>query len=366
MPMSRSSIRALYRSCVFACLLALGVLLVRTGASASWIEQVYANGVYPSLRNLLFSVFAWWPIAASVVVIAAIVGLTVRSILRYALAAGSTWTQRLVHSLLVVVRTAAWVYVGFMVLWGFNYARPPLSERLGLQAVKLSEQQLWEELESTATTLAILRPQLALEEKPDASNEPLDQTSVARLQQAVRSSLTALKQPEYGRVRLRTTLPGALLRFGTSGVYFPLTGEAHVDHSLHPLQRSFTIAHELAHGHGITDEGEANFVAYLSLVQADQLYLRYCGHLTYYRYLGSAARRADSEAYAKFRDALAVGVRGDLDAINRANNRYRELVPELRDLLYDGYLKTQGVQQGMASYGRLVELVAAYRKTYDD
>ena len=130
---------------------------------------------------------------------------------------------------------------------------------------------------------------------------------------------------------------------------------------LHALQMPYVAAHESFHGHGITNEGACNFLAYLALTRADNLFLRYSGHMMLYRYLGSAVRRRDPEGYAAFRQNLPVGFRADLDSIRENLDRFREIAPVLRDVVYDNYLKSQGIAEGMASYSQVIDLVVAWQ-----
>ena len=73
---------------------------------------------------------------------------------------------------------------------------------------------------------------------------------------------------------------GILLRFNSSGVYFPFTGEGHVDNGLHPVSKPFTIAHELGHGYGFGSEDVCNFLGFLACVRSDNPAIRYAGYLT--------------------------------------------------------------------------------------
>lgn len=324
------------------------------------IERYYSRGLYPVVREVLDAAFGWWPVAASGLWLVGAIGFLGYDAWRQA-RLGSSAYAKTGRGLLSIVRTLSVVAVLFMLAWGYNYGRRPVAEQLGLAPIELATEELWSELERVAKHVAILRAGLPVRDTADFSSLPLAAHAPQRVREAVRRTLAELGYPVAGEVRLREVIPGGLLSFNTSGVYFPLTGEAHVDGGLHALQMPFTMAHELLHGYGITDEGACNFLAWLSVTRADNLYLRYSGHLTYYRYLGAAVRRRDPEGYAAFRSRLPVGVRADLDSIAVNNNRYGEIAPRLRHVVYDGYLRSQGVHDGSASYSRIIDLIAAWR-----
>ena len=341
---------------------AVVVFGLRGLSSPARIEQVYSATVYPVARRLLDGLFGWWPLPASACFIVVGLALIARSLTRevrspvHASAFAKTGAAAL-----SLLRSAAVLGVSFLALWGFNYGRPDIAEDLGLAPRPLTTEQLWDELRATADYVAILRRQLPLSDTADYSSLPLPQSNEHRIRESVQRQLDQLDIPSAGRVRTRYLPAGTLLRFNTSGVYFPYTGEAHVDVGLHSLQLPFVMAHEMAHGYGVTDEGACNFVAWLACTRAHNLFLRYAGHLTYLRYVGSAVRRRDGEAYAAFRQDLPVGVRADLDSIARNLDRFEEILPEVRDAVYDGYLRSQGVHDGLASYRRIIDLVAAWR-----
>jgi hypothetical protein len=45
---------------------------------------------------------------------------------------------------------------------------------------------------------------------------------------------------------------------------------------------------------------------------------------------------------------------------------FPDIMPELRDLMYDTYLKTNGVTAGLSSYGQVVGLALAYQAAYGE
>ena len=157
-----------------------------------------------------------------------------------------------------------------------------------------------------------------------------------------------------------------LLRISTAGVYLPWVLEAHIDAGLHPLQHAFTLTHEATHAYGFTDEGVCNFWAYVATHDHSNLYIRYAGLLTYWRYLASSYRKVAPEAYRAYRrEEVPTGISNDLMAIYRNGQQYPDILPAVRDRAYDTYLKSQGVKEGLQSYSRVVLLVQAWRSNVE-
>ncbi|MEM6963771.1 MAG: DUF3810 domain-containing protein, partial [Bacteroidota bacterium] len=251
----------------------------------------------------------------------------------------------------------------FMLLWGFNYGRLPLEVSMQLNPQPLTYEELQAELKTNTQEVAAARTAIPdlIDTAIVAEFLPDDLENLIR--QDVEYLLERLGFSTVGHVRGRQLRPkGILLRFSTAGVYFPWTGESNIDAGLHPVQIPFTLAHEFAHGYGFTDEGICNFLAYLACIDSPHPMVRYAGHLGYWRYIASAYRRLNRDGYTEYFNTLPKGVVEDLYAIDDNSRKYPDILPELRDVAYDAYLKSQGVQEGLKSYSQIVMLVKAWRE----
>ena len=251
----------------------------------------------------------------------------------------------------------------FFFLWGFNYGRIPLVQQLQLQPQPVNLEDLQEELEAVTEKVLAVRRSLdpTMEQAISVQKMPENLETLCRT--AVEKTLIDFGYPANGRVRGRTLFTkGILLRFSSSGVYWPFVGEGNIDGGLHPLQQPFTLCHELNHGYGITNEGVCNFLGYVASQNSDNQYVKYSGLINYWRYIAIAYQRFKPEAYADFRKTLPAGYRADLDEINASLDKYPDLLPRLRYVAYDSYLKSQGISEGMASYSSIIMLVRAWQE----
>jgi hypothetical protein len=343
--------------------LGLAAVAVRwmLGLRPDWAERYYANGLFSGIRGVFDNTSGLLPFPSTYILFFVLISLLANRLLKKDHQKRS-FRQR-ARSLL---KSAAAFLGGtvflFLLLWGFNYARPDLENRLGLDIQPLPLESLRAALESRAAQLAASRNAL-LPDSAQINAGLLPKAMEDKLRQAVEKALSGLGIPPMGRVRGRELKPkGILLRFSASGVYNPFVGEGNVDAGLHPIQKPFTMAHEMAHGYGITDEGDCNFVAYLACANSEDAAIRYSGQLAYWRYLASSYLFYEPEKYAAFRKELPKGIRSDLDAINLNGQKYPDIFPAARDLAYDAYLRAQGISEGMGSYGRIVYLVDAWER----
>jgi hypothetical protein len=148
---------------------------------------------------------------------------------------------------------------------------------------------------------------------------------------------------------------------GISGIYLPFTAEANVNDILPDSQLPFTAAHELAHQGGVAPEDEANFLAYVACTLHPDADFRYSGALNAALYALGALSQGDAER-ARRQWKWSPAVRRDLAALTAWNERYRGPAETAARAVNDAYLKTQGVAEGVRSYGRMVDLLVLERR----
>jgi hypothetical protein len=152
----------------------------------------------------------------------------------------------------------------------------------------------------------------------------------------------------------RTLLDPYFLSAGVDGMTNPLLLETLVASDLLPVERPFVVAHEWAHLAGIANEGEANFVGWLTTLHGPAA-ARYSGWLYLYREVAAGFAPDDRAAVARSLDA---GPRADLTAIaERARRHVNPSVAAAGWRVYDSYLKANRVDAGAASYAEVVKLV---------
>ena len=347
------------------------LLAARLVAAPSTIERVYSRGFFPQLRRVwdvvsglspvpLFYVF--WVLV--IVVLARALVLSRREMSR--VGQGRTRWQRtrtfFARLLPRLIGTVVFLSMLFLMLWGFNYGRVPVDEKMGFDRYQPTQDELRERVYEEAVLLSKLRRSITSDTNALSQQlSPMDLES--NIRPLVSQALEVHGYPAPGTPRARQLKPkGVLLSWSTAGVYWPWAGEANIDAGLHHLQKPAVMAHEFGHAYGFGDEGTCTFWAYLAGLQATDPYLKYCFKLAYWRQLAGRLRRAEPERYTEWRATeLDAGVRNDLQAIYDNQTLYRDIAPVVRDLTYDAYLRTQGVHGGLANYGTVIQLVEGYR-----
>ena len=145
-----------------------------------------------------------------------------------------------------------------------------------------------------------------------------------------------------------------------TGFYFAFTGEANLNADSPACYLPATICHELAHQQGIASEQECNFVGIMAAITCDDPAYNYSGYLMGYVYLSNALYRVDREAWQAIRDTIPQEALIDLQYHRAYWAQFEGPVKTVTTRVYDGYLKANGLVDGMANYGTVVDLLLAY------
>ena len=346
--------------------LAAVALLLRLlfGFFPALAETLYAEGLFVVIRYCFDYTLALLPFSSVLIVAAFFLWLLFRYIKSSKrLNQAASRKQKGLNFLKGTLNVVAFLFFWFLFLWGFNYARPSVEDQVGMEAPPIP----LEEIKATATSYLpqVLAARQAIPNQTDsaltASFLPHDLEDQVR--ESLEAALTTLGYAPHGQVRCRLVKPEGFLRaIGIQGIYMPFSGEGHVDASLHPILIPFTMAHEMAHGYGFTDEGTANFLAWLACEHAQDPMIRYSGQAALFQYLRADLRRFDPEYYRTFLDKMPAALLADRRAVIKNAKQFPNKMPGVAQAMNDIYLKSQGVKEGISSYSRVVVLALAWQK----
>lgn len=332
--------------------LIFGIILFRSPSTAEW----YYNSVFlPLNRNwqkiLQFSDVPYYLVLIGIVFIL-LVG-------QWMMARGQGWKYALLSWGLFILSGTFFLIALFYWMWGFNYGRETLSRTFfDDEFVAVDSQKFVDRWQLQTSRVNHLRRNLVV---PDSADQNLTPTYGRLFRKNAERILDPFGLDASVAPRCKEFIPaGGLLRINTAGFYFPYGSESYVDKALHVSQKPFVIAHELAHGYGVADEGEANFVGYLLCQNSGDRYAQYSSALSLWLYMAVDGRRLEKDFVKKMWDGLSPEVWGDLQERRKLDAKYPELFPRLRDRIYDSYLAMNRVEGGIHSYNRFVQMVLTY------
>jgi hypothetical protein len=335
-------------------MVAMAGVAAMTPLPPALVDRWYSGWLFPAIQPPVTAAANRIPFALFDVVLAA------AAIVLLLIGAGivTSWSRgrwrALGGGLVAVLVAGACFYLWFWVLWGLNYRRTPLDDRLARVAAASQDDAV----------LALANRAVAevnrLHGVAHAAGFASPPEKNAALRAAFAASLRAVGQADPVEPgRLKSSIVGPFFRWASvDGMISPFTLEVLANPDLLPFERPFVAAHEWGHLAGFGDEAEASFVGWVTCMHGDAP-ARYSGWLFL---LWQARAEVAPAVRAQLDRGLAAGPRADMAAV--AERLTRGTKPQVRRVswaAYDSYLKANRVDEGVRSYSRVLELLARTR-----
>ena len=337
------------------CAFLLSVFLPR---QSGIVERIYSRGIYLAIRQFYDFIDPLFVIPGILIALIIVVIWPVGSAFAQKKKQEKPW-YFLLRRILNVIGVIVFL---FYFLWGYNYQRIPYVKQTKLDLIEPDTSMLLEELKALIPRINALRESDEFDSASKIEFKDLNSLLSSEMSETLRQK----GYPADYQVDIsRWSIKGILLRFSTAGIYIPHSLQGNIDGGLHPLQQPFTASHEMTHAFGITHEGIANLLAYQSCSQSTSTYVQYSAELAYMRYLFSDLRQRLPSESSRWRESLSPQIRSDLEEIKKQMDKYPDIMPRIRDKVYDRYLKQHGIADGMKSYSQLVSLVLSEKARLD-
>lgn len=154
------------------------------------------------------------------------------------------------------------------------------------------------------------------------------------------------------------------------GYYFPFSMEANYNDVMYITNKPSTMCHELAHLKGFIYEDEANFISYLACIHSEDKLFQYSGYLSALNYLDKAYREAvDGDVtLCALHEKISAQVKRDNVFLTEESWKTVEkkavvstaTAKKVSHTFVDVTQKVNGVEDGIASYDRVVGLLLDY------
>lgn len=330
------------------------------------VECVYSRGVFPVVQSTLSTVAGWLPFSGG----EAMTGLLVLALLwgivhtarRTWRAHGRRW-RVLGGAAADGLGLASLLYALFLLSWGLNFSRVTLPQHLDLDLSQPTLDEVAELAAELVETANRERAGLAQDADGHLVIEGGTETVFEELQR-IHGYLPA-RYPQYAGGGLTPRVPALSMLLSNariSGIYWPFTGEMHVNGELPASSLPFVACHEASHAWGVPREDEANLMAALVCRESDSALFRYSGAVTSLAYVGNALSAVDRGRARAVLDGLSPAVRRDRKRVWEFWSRSEGALAPVAQASNDAYLKSQGQTQGVRSYGAVVDLLVAERR----
>ena len=355
--------------------ISLGSIVWARG-NISEVESLYSLGFYPKWAGFLagftsripFSIAEGLLITAGVAVIAYVVCLICR------LAKGGEKRLKILGCyLLRAVGACSLVLFLFVLGGGLNYYRVSFTHYSGLEIRDTQILQLRDLCQELAADANALREGLQEDENGVFTFvDPSPQALALQARSQVQSLIEQNPQWEQLLALGADTVPKgvffseAMSYMQITGFYFPFTMEANVNVHTSSIVIPFSMCHELSHISGFMREDEANYLAYLACMAGNSREFQYSGTVEALIHATNALYGKNQELHREVMNTLSDGVRRDLAADSAYYYAHKTSFGNFSESVNDAYLRINDQSDGVASYGRMVDLLLArYRQIHD-
>lgn len=308
---------------------------------ATWVERAYSTSLYLAIQNAVTPRTNLVPVALLDVAAAALLAYFAWRSIRRVRTAGLV--RAALAGAVSLVTWGAFIYLGFLALWGLNYRRVPLQGKLDYDTARVTPAAA-RAFTAGATDLLNRGYAAAHADEPDEAALARGFAEAQRLLGASRLAVPGVPKA--------STLSFYFRYAAIDGMTDPIFLEVILNPDVLAVERPFVLAHEWAHLAGYADESAANFVAWLACTRGDPA-AQYSGWLAAYEHTVAVIPRRDRASLPP----LDQGPRDDLRAMAE---RYERSSPAVRNAargVYDTYLKANRVEAGIANYDLVVRLL---------
>lgn len=347
-------------------LIPAGILLTVMARNNPAFAENYATGLYLNLSGGVSRVTSLVPVSLAEIliffVILAVILFLIYFIIR--IIKRNNRKRAIGNLFFNLACVASVLYFLFTIDCGINYYRYTFAQTCGLEVKESSKQ----ELITLCTNLAGDVNRLRKEVKTDSRDlmvlkEDNVYTAASIAEKSFDSIHTEypLLRPGYGPPK-PVMMSRMMSRLDISGMFFPFTFEANVNTDIPDYLIPVVMCHELSHLRGFMREDEANFIGYLVCENSKNTDFQYSGDMLAFTYASNALYSADAHAADSVFSTLSNGVHRDL-AYNTAYwKQFEGPVAKVSNAVNDQYLKANRQQDGLKSYGRMVDLLLAEQR----
>ena len=327
---------------------ALSFLLVRLAIkNPELVEKYYSENFYSHFARIMSSFsrmlpFSLWDIFWTLFFVALTGSITLIILKRL----------KLRLFLLRLTQLLALLYSYFYFSWGFNYFRPEIEKRIGIEMINVDEKLFRSMLDSVIIKVNEYHTKVKAEDYSDIENQ-------VEYSYSINSANLDIEYPNGHRRPKKMVFSNLISKFGISGYFGPFFNEINLNRKILPMDYPFLLAHEKAHQFGVSGESEANLTAFVVCTKSDDKRLNYSGYLALLLYfLEDAQYFSDYHVYLRKLDKTV------LEEIQFRQQYYfglqNEVMEQAHESVYDAYLKSNQVTQGIEDYNDVVELAISW------
>lgn len=306
-------------------------------------EKIYYKKIYSSISFIFSSItdFFSFSLTEILIIIFTILGIFFSFYLCFLIFNGQILEAFLLFGK-VFFNILSFIFIWFYFFWGFNYFKKSLFNN-NYHYSLLQKDVLIEKAIKLTELLNSLFPQEVLTEKE--INSVIDKELKEYLLKNFNIKIKIAK-------KVKKSFTGILEYLNISGIISPFFLESHISRKVLPLEKPWLIAHEKAHLYGITDEKDANMIAFYVCNKVNNNYIKFSGYFTFFCYLLKVIEERLEEGKMEYENICNKLKPEVKKLVTQRDKRYKDspFITKVIMKFYDIYLKFNKIKQGINSY----------------
>lgn len=321
-----------------------------------FIERYYSNGLYLYLSKISRLLLGWIPISIGDIAYVVLILLVLRWLFINRIGFFKNWKS----NGLTILGFISMLYLLFHFLWGLNYYRIPLHEKIGIEKEYTKEQ-----LQNLTLKLIAKTNQLQLKIEKEHYKKVVFNYSEQQMYEMAPNGYHNLPLPlshiQYQHKSIKSSifsLPLSYMGFG--GYLNPFTNEAQVNYLKPKYSSPLTICHEMAHQTGIASESDCNFIGFIAASQNKDVYFQYSAYAFALNYCLYNLETMEEGSGANYKAYINKGVLDNFNENKTFWKQYHSWIDTFFEYIYDSFLKMNQQKDGMESYSKFIGLLINY------
>ncbi len=334
----------------------LAIIIYITGLNSNFVERFYSGGFYKYLSIGQRSISDLFPFSiGDILYVLFICFILYRIVIYLRSLKDKRFTKAAVVAAPVgIINFALILYIAFKLLWGLNYSRHSIAEKLAIGNEKYSPAQLVslaQFLIERINSIQTQRMQVQKTEDQHYTAAELEQLSASAYKEMEAKNLFFSYREPALKKALNTWV---ITKIGLEGYYNPLSGEANVNMRIPAHSLPFVACHEIAHQLGVGREDEANLVGYLVASNSSDLNFKYSAVYSVLRNVLFELRIKLPEEYEQIAARINEETILDFNRDREFWMKYNSDMYAYMDVALDSFLKLNNQQKGINSYQDIV------------
>jgi hypothetical protein len=322
------------------------------------VEQYYSNGLYVGISYFMRIALGWIPFSVGDL----LYGIALLFLFIQLGKTKNSWKQNWKTNLLQITNYLSVVYFVFHFLWGLNYYRVPLFEKM-----QIEREYSDADLENFTQRLIAKTNAIHFEITHNVNQKVTNPESIEAIFISSSNGYENL-QKEYpftyshpSKKQSLFSLP--LTYMGFAGYLNPFTNEAQVNYKLPRFSLPNVVCHEMAHQIGYASESECNFIGFLAGIKNKDLYFQYSAYSNALRYCLLNIAMKDEAKFISLKSKINPGIVENYKENDAFWKQYDTFIDKGFHAFYDQFLKMNQQKDGMESYSKFVNLLVNYNNT---